>query len=442
MSRIQRGIVAIVGVVALMGPASPATASGAGAGRDLSTRAGIEQYLLSVGIDPAQAVWQVGLLNYAGPSCPGPGWNCTTATDRPIVQVALNGGTNTADCEDSANTRSKCVAVQTGSGNNVARCIQHSNMNDAIQVCTITQESGPEGGSNHAVVEQVIEQKGGSDQEADQTATVSQDSTESTGKNDTHIDQRISQATSEGTIQTQETEQTSTVDQNSDEGSNFANVAVRLVQDEKATGTGVIVQGQNAVPQGTDPCTAESSAFPPPEADQCTVVDQHAGTDPGDGGNDVQLDHVLKQTQNATSPTGFVMQTQGSDVGGQEAHLHQNGEDVSTKFADQTQTQTQSRTAATFSATQFDPMRCCNDQFDNESNVTDIDQVSRQTSPGANQFIEIDGDCETSGTCTVDQTAIQNGTPTTNHCESQSCHINIDCVEGECTPSTDVIDEG
>jgi hypothetical protein len=430
MSRIQRSIVAVVGVVALMGPGSPATASGAGSGTDLSTWTGIEQYLRSVGIDPAQAVWQVGQLNYAGPNCPGLAWNCTTATDRPIVQIALNGGTNEVSCTPDERD---CKAVQAGnSGNNMAHCTQNSNENPAMQTCMITQETATEKGKNLAVVHQVIGQKGAASQTGSQSATVSQ--TSDAGNNEVNLDQRITQATSQGTVQTQESEQTSTVDQTSDEGSNAASVLVRLDQKEQATGSGGIVQGQNAFPQGADPCTAESSDFPPPEADQCTLVDQLAD----EGGNDVQLDHVLKQTQGATSPTGPVTQTQGSSVGGQEAHLHQNGEDVSTKFADQTETQVQSRnTAGPVFATQFDPMRCCNDQFDNPSNVTDIDQVSTQTSPGANQFIEMDGDCETSGNCTVNQTATQNGETTTNSDEGTSVHINIDCVEGECFPTSD-----
>jgi hypothetical protein len=425
MSRIQRAIVALVGAVALLALGSPATASASG-DPDLSTRAGIEQYLLSIGADPARAVWQVGLLNYAGPNCPGAGWTCTTATERPIVQIALNGGMNEVDCTPDARD---CKAVQAGkSGNNIAHCTQNSNANPATQTCTITQETVTEKGKNLAVVHQVINQKGAATQTASQSAMVSQNS--DAGKNEVNLDQRIVQTTSDGTMQTQETEQTSTVEQEADEGSNVASVVVRLDQNEEATGTGAIVQNQNAVPQGADPCTSEN---PSAQADQCTIVDQLAD----EGGNDVQLDHVLKQTQGATSPTGFVMQTQGSNVGGQEAHLHQNGEDVSTKFADQTETQNQSRTAATFTATQYDPQRCCNDQFDNPNNVTDIDQVSTQTSPGANQFIEMDGDCETSGNCTVNQTATQNGETTTNSDEGTSVHINIDCVEGECFASSD-----
>jgi hypothetical protein len=424
MSRIQRGIVAIVGVVALMGAGSPATASGVGSGTDLSTRTGIEQYLRSVGIDPAQAVWQVGLLYSAGPNCPGLAWNCTTATDRPIVQIALNGGTNEVDCTPDERD---CKAVQAGnSGNNIAHCTQNSHENPATQTCTITQETATEKGKNLAVVHQVINQKGAASQTGSQSAMVSQ--TSDAGNNKVNLDQRITQATSQGTTQTQETEQTSTVDQTSDEGSNSADVSVRLDQDEKASGTGAVMQAQNATPQAADACTAEKLYAP--LADQCTVVDQLAD----EGGNHVQLNHALKQTQSATNPDAVVTQTQGSADGGQEGILHQNGEDVSTKFADQTETQTQSRTTDNFTATQYDPQRCCNDQFDNPNNVTDIDQESTQTSPGAFQIIFMEGRCESSGTCRVTQTATQNGETETNSCEESA--------EGEVPAMCDIFNFG
>ena len=45
---------------------------------DLSSRAAIASYLQSIGVDPATVTWQQGLNNYAGPSCPGVGWTCTS----------------------------------------------------------------------------------------------------------------------------------------------------------------------------------------------------------------------------------------------------------------------------------------------------------------------------------------------------------------------------
>src|SRR5688572_1468243 len=64
---------------------------------DLSSPAAIESYLESIGVDPSEAVWQQGLRNYAGPSCPGVGWTCVAA-DAPIVQIALSGGANVFEC--------------------------------------------------------------------------------------------------------------------------------------------------------------------------------------------------------------------------------------------------------------------------------------------------------------------------------------------------------
>src|SRR4051812_31896533 len=78
----------------------------------------------AVGADPATVVKQVGLLNYAGPNCPGIGWNCTTATN--VVQVASAGGQNRFECapadalltDEDTNI---CVIDQSGDSNK-ARC--------------------------------------------------------------------------------------------------------------------------------------------------------------------------------------------------------------------------------------------------------------------------------------------------------------------------------
>src|SRR5438034_9472965 len=74
---------------------------------DLTTKAGISNYLASKGVDPASAVWQQTLLNYAGPSCPGAQWNCV-GTNRPVAQIALPGGTNLFSCSGA-----DCLVIQT-----------------------------------------------------------------------------------------------------------------------------------------------------------------------------------------------------------------------------------------------------------------------------------------------------------------------------------------
>jgi hypothetical protein len=106
---------------------------GAGAGAasqppkiDLSSPAAIDTYLQSIGVDPAKVVKQAGLKNYAGPSCPGIGWNCTTAAL--VVQVATPGGENGFQCSPSnvtgglSNPPDECIVVQVGP-NNQAHCV-------------------------------------------------------------------------------------------------------------------------------------------------------------------------------------------------------------------------------------------------------------------------------------------------------------------------------
>ena len=61
-------------------PAGANAASKDQAHSDLSSLRKIEAYLGSIGIDLASVVVQQGQLNYAGPDCPGAGWNCTTAS--------------------------------------------------------------------------------------------------------------------------------------------------------------------------------------------------------------------------------------------------------------------------------------------------------------------------------------------------------------------------
>src|SRR5438105_6399912 len=79
-------------------------------------------------------VRQVGLRNYAGPNCPGKGWNCSTSTR--VLQVATAGGSNTANCTTNP---TPCSITQTGAGTNTARCTQSSIFPMAVQSCTITQ---------------------------------------------------------------------------------------------------------------------------------------------------------------------------------------------------------------------------------------------------------------------------------------------------------------
>src|SRR6476646_1282970 len=91
-------LLSLVGVIAAV--AFLITSAGAGASAipkiDLSTKAGVAKYLKSIGVNPKGVVIQRGLKNYAGPSCPGVRWHCTSA--RHVFQIAAAGGDNKVDC--------------------------------------------------------------------------------------------------------------------------------------------------------------------------------------------------------------------------------------------------------------------------------------------------------------------------------------------------------
>ena len=147
---------------------------GAGAGTtqppkkiDLTNPAAVDSYLTSIGVNPATVVRQVGLNNYAGPNCPGIGWNCTTSTM--VIQLSSAGGSKSFEC-----TANPCVTVQGGPGQNKAQCrLKSTDTPTTSQRCVIQQN----GTRNLAIVDESITQGAGFLQTATQTADVEQTAT-------------------------------------------------------------------------------------------------------------------------------------------------------------------------------------------------------------------------------------------------------------------------
>ena len=114
--------VAFLAAAVLVSASGAATTKGRTLTRiDVSTRAAAVQYLRSIHVNPTGVVIQRGVRNYAGPSCPGSGWSCTTTT-HPVVQVAAAGGKNTFSCGTAS-----CAVVQVAGAPmlapNMASCI-------------------------------------------------------------------------------------------------------------------------------------------------------------------------------------------------------------------------------------------------------------------------------------------------------------------------------
>jgi hypothetical protein len=453
-------------IVATLLSATMASTASSDPDLDLSSDAAIVDYLGSIGIDPADAVWQRGLRNYAGPSCPGPDWNCVPA-NAPIVQIAAPLGTNQFHC-----TGPDCVVVQVasdddgddddgddddgdngdgdngdgddgdddGDDGNVATCEMHSSSSSSssnvLQVCIIGQESA-DGSSNAASIKMSIKQSSGSrtsTQTARQVGRITQVNT--TGKNVASIWESIgqSQSASGGSTisQSQEAHQSAVVDQDSTSGDNASDIDQWQNQSQYAErATASITQRQNTA-VGTDFtfCDGANGTLDFDQAkNQCAEVTQDSSLVPGVGGNNhSDLEHRIREGQTATKSL-VVDQDQGDPSNGQGGTVDQLSSAPADSEATQDTIQVQKASYAP-TVSQFkdagDP-RCCQSQGTNEANRAEITQKTDQfaSSPTATQRAIFVGDCLTTGTCSVLQSATINGETETN----DSCTDSNSCFE-------------
>jgi hypothetical protein len=389
-------------------------------------------------------VKQVGLRNYAGPNCPGKGWNCTSSTR--VLQVSTGDGQNKAECTGTL-TGQNCVVSQTGSSN-TARCVERSTAAGAMQVCDITQS----GADNRAFVEQSIDQSEGSSQAGQQVAKVTQGpGTGTSASNDLKLSQDVKQMSKSADPQTQDAYQSAVILQTAlGAGSNSSNIDQSQLQ--KAFGSAT--QSQNAsfsLPSGLLDCV---SGFPT-APNSCADVVQHA--DAGKNAND------LHQSIDEDANSGVVAnQDQGSSNGGLEGHVHQDVPDTSSGSSKNKANQSKRQKVSAPSGSsqfQYDPVRCCGtfSQEGGSNNSEDINQSSAldASEPLANQISELIGESKSPrGSCAINQHAkIGDGSETNSFSMSPSCPFvilvtsceggNISEGEGGCTaypPQTGEID--
>ena len=426
-------LVAVVATVLVAMAGVPTTADAArttGGAIDLSSLPAIEAYLTSIGIDPAKAVIQQGLRNYAGADCPGEGWNCTNATVvvqiAPASPAASNTAANLFNCTPaSTGTNSgtnTCVIVQTSTaGNNDAICRERNSGTPTTQTCTITQTSTT--GNNRASVDQAIAQHGGSAQSATQHATITQTSTG--GKNSALVDQTIMQETNENASpvsQSQEAHQDATVTQTATTGDNSSAVRQTLSQHAQAVSKADITQEQNAASAGKN-----------------TSADINQSSTSG-GKNDSDLRQRNTQNAEAKDQPGPITQTQGSFGGGIHGSVSQTTSSTGTSRSVARQDEDQKLhavTTGTLTQTQHGPLDCCSTQIGGTGDTVNINQNSTQRAGGTIQTEDVTGTCGTPGNCMVSQIVTQNGTPTTNSCTGTACFIGITCSGEGCFTFTD-----
>jgi hypothetical protein len=404
----------------------------AGASAAAGPRAGqsaAKGHLRTAGI---AVVKQVGLRNYAGPNCPGAGWNCTNSIR--VLQVSTGDGQNRAECSTGTLTGQNCVVSQTGSSN-TARCVERSTAAGAMQVCDITQT----GADNRAFIEQSIDQSEGSSQAGQQIAKVTQGPAagDTSASNDLKLSQDVKQMSKSALAQTQDAYQSAVVLQTAmGAGSNSSN----LDQSQLQKAFGSATQSQNAsfsLPSGLDDCVSGFPAAP----NSCADVVQHA--DAGKNANN------LHQSINEDANSGVVAdQDQGSSNGGLEGHVHQDTVSGSSKNK-ANQSKRQKLSAASGSSQfQYDPVRCCGtfSQFGGANNSEDIDQSSAldASEPLANQVSELIGESRSpDGSCMIKQHAKIGDGSETNSASFSPCPFvilvtscqggNISEGEGGCT---------
>ena len=452
---------AVVAAVALISSAGASTAAPPITKKiDLSTRGAVAKYLRSIHVDPKRVVIQRGLRNYAGSSCPGAGWTCTS-TSHPVVQVASTAGRNVFQCASSS-----CAVVQSAPAalaTNTAKCIKTTGIS---QSCSITQSSAT--ANNEAIVVQIATKLTGLTQSASQTAQITQTASGGSTVANSNTACVLQKTTIDGSTAVAkkgmpitvslDAHQSISIKQDSLFGGNTVKNATAagggacdsatLTQDQsimsKASGSGAITQKQNAAAGGPnmliDIGQNQSSGF--------------LGS--ATGPNTSAFHQTSNLTAVATTPAGPVTQTQSSLTGGLQATVNQFSQDnnapgpanTSTAIQDEVQCEhaqasgpqtcnTPNPPTYTFTQTQYGPVRCCSEQANDPDDVFTINQSSTQDNDsGENQTNNLEADCTTSGNCTATQTTTVDGTTTTNAQTGSDVHAETNCTGSECTTET------
>ena len=386
---------------------------------DLGTKAGVLQYLkvnhIRIGAGPV--VIQRGQKNYAGPTCPGITWTCTTATR--VVQFGPN---NQFQCSasnqpgGSATAPDDCTIVQQSTtANNVATCVENDSSPTASQSCVIFQSSTT--GANTATVLQRVNAGTGSTQNVNQYSGIDQESGD--GANSATVTQTITgSVTSPGSntsgSESQDGHQGSSVTQfASGAGNNSATVNQSLALSAMTQGVKTISQLQNT--NGSSPNLNSG-------------IDQTSGT----GTNAATLNQASNLTAFAAGATAGV-QTQGAPTLGLGLNgvFNQSSPGVSTINGSQVEQQTETANpvpGSSVAQTQYGPTYFDPDQFSNGSNTYNLNQSStqQQNKPGGFQDDQEYAQCFTSGNCTATQQINQNGQSSSNSCgPTSSCDIGV-----------------
>lgn len=321
---------AVAFAAAMLTTSAGAGANGPGA-IDLSTDQAVAAYLLSIGVDSGGVVIQRGLKNYAGPFCPGAGWNCTTATR--VVQVAERGGSNAFECGDPALLRTNplavpaptyvapgaCFAVQDAPfGTNTIE-VRQERTNENFQTLSCGGPGAMQqttGGQNHFNCHLVIQVKGDQlVQSGNEIAAIKQ--LAEGGGNHANVYLQISLTSavrSPSGHQRQDGHQSAVVEQDATMGA-FNHASVHEAQFLRATSRGGTTSNQfqntGGLPPGLQDCVGGSIVTEP---NSCANIDQQS-----DGGEQTSQLRLLNDLDARTDATAG-SQNQGAPSEGEPDH--------------------------------------------------------------------------------------------------------------------------
>lgn len=470
---------------------------------DLSTLPKIERYLRSIGIEPNSVVIQRGPKNYAGPNCPGPAWNCTTAQH--VVQVstrarAADGGQNRFVCRrdrgagtvtaDATPPDQSCTIVQPGGHSNSATCdIQTSGSTGTIsQACFITQGGSQNKavarlvavmtshGTEQDVVQRIeIKQTGGSSGNTLNASEVALLGAAADGSGDVLTKQDFHQVICGNQIATGAGSNLATVKQQGGAGAKYTNAAnVAIEQNREFMLSTCTANPPGAGPfadiagAGHDPlsCAVASSSFGSPKlgANTCARIQQESAS----GRNRIVRQDQTNVLASFVDGAANVDIEQGTFEGGMDSTQDQKSTGLSSIVDAQDVDQWVSVRNATgvVDITEIEDPRCCagGHQLGNAGNTWGLVQDLAQRAFVDDELVDPElfggglieqfgadfGNCTTSGTCTVDQQVSNNVETRSNSCSGASCNIFVSCVaagegdltilqEGGCTTEDDII---
>ena len=386
---------------------------------NLSTRAGVVQYLAAHGINARGVVVQRGLHNYAGPNCPGRGWTCTTA--KRVLQIAATAAaSNTFVCTVGSTGSSQtppddCVIVQNAqTGANTAVCTENSAAPNANQSCQVSQDSTS--GTNKVTITQAVNIGMGSSQSLNQYAGVLQSNVD--GANMVTLGQGI----------------TATVNQVDGTGTQTQDAHQGVYLSQYISGT------------GANTATVNQSQSLKAAAQLKPSLTQKQNTNPDANGSYVNTNISLSQTSGTGANTATVNQSnvyvgnvqqaatasqqQGSPGAGEAEFFTQtSGGGLNKIGGQQTESQTQrADRIGSLTQLQYGPLWADPDQTGGGTGDTyNLGQSSTQnaTKPNTQEDNEY-ADCSTDGTCTANQFISQNGFTNSNTCTVTNgfCDIN------------------